>query len=395
MRTWVKQAGRSPSLLSPRVQPTLSRIPKKESRHRTFQSFCRIVPLKHTSRHADTVNVTSHERDPRRPDSSILEDRLPLVSVIIPCYNGETYLAQAIESALMQTYQPVEIIVVDDGSTDNSPAIAQQYPVQYLRQQNRGLTPTRNLGIQQSKGDYLVFLDADDRIRPEAIEAGLSVMLERPECAMVIGDHVFISPDGAHLRDSHKRCLPASHYEALLRSNFIEMISSVLFRRVMLEQVGGFDTALSVAEDYELYLRIARNYPICSHHSVVAEYRMHQTNASRNSELMLMMTIQVLKRQAPFVRRHPRRVFAFLDGLRIWRRQYGRQFASELANSASRLHPGQLRRKLLLLGSYYPLGILMFLLLRAPAAFRRKSHLRQNTSNLSACQLDIGCNPSR
>jgi glycosyltransferase involved in cell wall biosynthesis len=280
----------------------------------------------------------------------------------------------------MQTYQPVEIIVVDDGSTDNSPLIAQNFPVRYIRQQNRGLTPTRNLGIQQSKGDYLVFLDADDRIRPEAIEAGLSLMLERPECAMVIGDHVFISPDGAHLRDSHKRCLSASHYEALLRSNFIEMISSVLFRRVVLEQVGGFDTALNVAEDYELYLRIARNHPICCHPSVVAEYRIHQTNASRNSELMLMMTIHVLKRQAPFARRHTRLLLAFLDGLRIWRRQYGRQLASELANSASPSRPGQLRRKLLLLGNYYPQGILIFLLLRTAAAFRRKSHLGQNTT---------------
>jgi glycosyltransferase involved in cell wall biosynthesis len=328
------------------------------------------------------VSVTLRDTDPRiesppRPD---LDDRGPLVSIIIPCYNGETYLAQAIESALMQTYQPVEIIVVDDGSTDNSPAIAQRFPVQYIHQQNQGLTPTRNLGIQQSKGDYLVFLDADDRIRPEAVEAGLSMMLERPECAMVIGDHVFISPDGAHLRDSHKRCLPAAHYEALLRSNFIEMISSVLFRRTVLEQVGGFDTTLSVAEDYELYLRVARKHPICSHPSVVAEYRIHQTNASRNSELMLTMTMQVLKRQAPFVRGHARLLFAFIDGLRIWRRQYGRQLASELANSASPVHPGQLSRKLLLLGSYYPQGVLMFLLLRAAAPFRRKSHLGQNTS---------------
>jgi glycosyltransferase involved in cell wall biosynthesis len=309
-----------------------------------------------------------------------LDDTGPLVSVIIPCYNGETYLAEAIESALMQTYQPVEIIVVDDGSTDNSPVIAQKFPVRYIRQQNRGLTATRNLGIQQSKGDYLVFLDADDRIRPEAIETGLSVMLQRPECAMVIGDHVFISHNGAHLRDSHKRCLHASHYEALLRSNFIEMISSVLFRRMMLEQVGGFDTALTVAEDYELYLRIARNYPICCHPSVVAEYRIHQTNASRNSELMLRMTMQVLKRQAPFVRRHTRLLFAFLDGLRIWRRQYGRQLVSELAKSVSLLRPDQLRRKLLLLGNYYPQGILMFLLLRAAPAVRRKLHLGQNTS---------------
>jgi hypothetical protein len=92
------------------------------------------------------------------------------------------------------------------------------------------------------------------------------------------------------------------------------------------------------------------------------------------------MTMQVLKRQAPFARRHTRLLFAFLDGLRIWRRQYGRQLASELANSPSPSGSGQLRRKLLLLGNYYPQGILMFLLLRTAAAFRRKSHLDQNTT---------------
>lgn len=290
--------------------------------------------------------------------------RDPLVSVIIPCYNGEAYLGEAIESALAQTYPAVEVLVVDDGSTDRSPEIARKFPVRYIRQENRGLTASRNLGILESRGSYLVFLDADDRLRSEAIETGLRVLGERPECAMTVGDHLFISEDGSHLSDSRKACLLESHYEALLKSNFIEMISSVLFRRSVLEEVGGFDTELRVAEDYELYLRIARAYPICCHSAVVAEYRMHQTNTSRNSELMLTVTLRVLRGQARYVRSDARRLLAFLEGIRSWRRQYGRQLASELARSFSTLRLDHLRRKLLLLVDHYPQGLMMVLLLR-------------------------------
>jgi glycosyltransferase involved in cell wall biosynthesis len=307
----------------------------------------------------------------------------PLVSVIIPCYNGEAYLAEAIESALAQSYQPVEIIVVDDGSTDSSPVIAQQFPVRYVRHQNRGLTETRNRGIRESRGDYLVFLDADDRLRPEAIESGACLMAEHPECAMVVGDHVFVAENGRYLRNSRKRCLTANHYEALLKSNFIEMISSVLFRRIVVDEVGGFDTGLRVAEDYDLYLRIARNHPVRCHRSVAAEYRLHGTNASRNSELMLTMTLKVLHRQSPYVRSHIRRLFAFLEGMCVWRRQYGRRLALELAYSAPTLRPDHFRRKLRVLGYYYPQGLLMFLLLRAAAGLRRQWHSGRPPSSKS------------
>jgi len=292
-----------------------------------------------------------------------------LVSVIVPCYNGASFLEEALRSALSQSYPDVEIIVVDDGSTDNSAEIAQRFPVRYIRQENRGLTPTRNRGVRESRGSYIVFLDADDRLKPEAIEAGIRLLERNPECAMAVGDHTFISAEGTFLAGSRKNVLAAHHYEALLKSNFIEMISTVLFRRDVFETVGGFDTSLRVAEDYELYLRVARSYPVCCHSAVVAEYRIHASNASHNSELMLTMTLQVLKSQARFVGLNVRRMIAFHEGFRIWRRQYGRQLASELARSISKLPAKDRTRKLLLLANHYPQGLLMIMFLRMMPVF--------------------------
>lgn len=298
----------------------------------------------------------------------------PLVSVVIPCFNGGAFLREAIESALVQSYPRVEIIVVDDGSTDRSGEIAQGYPVRYIYQPNRGLTSSRNLGAQESRGSYLVFLDADDRLMPEAIEAGLRVLVRQPECALTVGDHLFVSTDGSYLAKSCKDFLPVRHYEALLKSNCFEMISSILFRRSIFDQIGGFDPDLRVAEDYDLYLRIARHHAICFHPAVVAEYRMHQSNASRNSELMLITTLQVLKRHRPLIRSHPVRLLAYLEGTRNWRRQYGRQLARELARSFSTLQTGDLQRKILLLAVHYPQGLLLLLLLRImPSMSKRKT----------------------
>jgi glycosyltransferase involved in cell wall biosynthesis len=288
----------------------------------------------------------------------------PLVSVIVPCYNGEAYLEDALWSALEQSYPRVEVVVIDDGSTDRSAELAQSFPVRYIRQENRGLSHARNAGIQQSRGDYVIFLDADDRLKPNAIEAGLQALLQRPDCAMAIGDHTFIAADGSFLRRSRKIHPVHSHYRALLRSNFIEMISSVLFRRCVFEEVGGFDPDLGVSEDYELYLRIARQHPVCCHPAVVAEYRKHRRNTSRDSERMLTTTLRVLQDQEKYLGDDPGRRRAFREGLRAWRKQYGRQLARELAHSFFRLDRDPRQRKLRLLATHYPLGLLLAPLLR-------------------------------
>jgi glycosyltransferase involved in cell wall biosynthesis len=306
---------------------------------------------------------------------STSEARYPLVSVIVPCYNAAEFLEEALRSVLAQSYFEVEVLVVDDGSTDNSAEIARRFPVRYIRQENRGLSEARNAGIRESKGSYLVFLDADDRLKPRAIETGLDALALRPDCALTVGDHVFIASDSSYLADSTKERHLHSHYEALLRSNFIEMISSVLFRRSIFDEVGGFDATLRVAEDYELYLRIARGWPICCHPVIVAEYRMHGTNTSRDSELMLTTTLRVLKSQARYLDNEPGRLIAFHQGVRSWRKQYGRQLASELARSYSTLRMNHLLRKLMRLCNYYPQGLLMIMLLRVHPAFSRRKFM--------------------
>src|SRR5688500_685940 len=111
-----------------------------------------------------------------------------LVSVIIPCYNHGHYLPKAIESVLEQSYTPVEIIVVDDGSTDDTAVIAQSYPqVTYMYQSNSGLSASRNTGIRHSQGDYLVFLDADDWLYPEALAINLQYLKQNEQLAFVSG----------------------------------------------------------------------------------------------------------------------------------------------------------------------------------------------------------------
>jgi glycosyltransferase involved in cell wall biosynthesis len=307
----------------------------------------------------------------------------PLVSIIIPCYNGAAYLEEALLSALAQSYAEVEVLVVDDGSTDASPEITQRFPVRYIRQQNRGKSEARNLGIKECNGAYILFLDADDRLKPQAIESGLRAMERHPDCAFAVGDHVFISGDGSYLSPSKKVATLHSHYEALLTSNFIEMISSVLFRRSIFDELGGFDRNLSVAEDYELYLRIARVRPVCSHSTVVAEYRKHKGNISLNSELMLTTTLLVLSGQAKYVGNDAGRRRAFRKGLRSWRRQYGRQLASELAACFSTMVPDQRRRKLRLLADHYPQGLAILFLLRMLPSLGRHQPASYSTPKVS------------
>jgi GT2 family glycosyltransferase len=284
----------------------------------------------------------------------------PLVSVVIPCYNSARYLAETIESALLQTYSRTEIIVVDDGSTDETASIARSYGVHYIYQANRGISAARNTGIQHSRGKYVLFLDHDDRLLPRAVETGVKLLEEHPECTLAVGEHWYIGPDGAAIGYSNKRAVGRDHYQMLLEHNFIETPCSALHRRSGLAETGVFDESLHGAEDHELYLRAARQSAWVAHEAPVAEYRLHESSSSRNAERMLETSYRVLEMELPYLQGDREKLRAQRRGVKFAERQYGRRLTRELITK--NLTAPEHKRKLKLLRRHYPIGFAAVLL---------------------------------
>ena len=278
---------------------------------------------------SDTASATPSSNAPRALPP-------PMVSIVITCYNQAQFLEQAIRSALAQSYEEIEVLVLDDGSTDHTRDVAVAFPsVQYFYQPNRGLPAARNAGLYLSKGDYVTFLDADDRFTSDAVEAGMRCFQRNPECAFVFGDFRNVSVDGAPLDTREPERVEHDHYARLLQGNFIGMHGTVLYRRASLITANGFDDTLPACEDYDLYLRITRHEPIAGHPRVVAEYRQHRENMSKDRALMLQTVLTVLKRQRSQVpdRRHRR---ALRSGMQVWRRYYGPGLLKECRTHPSR-----------------------------------------------------------
>jgi glycosyltransferase involved in cell wall biosynthesis len=242
-----------------------------------------------------------------------LEGSSPLVTVVIPCYNQGRFLGEAIESVLSQSYSDFEIIVVDDGSTDDTAQVASRYEevheeVRLIRQENRGLAGARNRGLAEARGEYVVFLDSDDRLLPNALEVGVRELEARPQCALVAGRQTLIKEDGSpssyepQLAGSQRRLLPPRHiggdiYLTILSRKYHIFCGTVMYRRFVFDDVGQFDPELKASEDYDLYFRIARKYPVYCHDKVIFEYRKHSTTMTRDHGRMLKATVEVLHSQ--------------------------------------------------------------------------------------------------
>lgn len=245
-------------------------------------------------------------------------------SVVIPCYNQARFLAEAIESVLSQTHAGAEVIVVDDGSTDNPASITNQFPqVKLIRQENKGLSAARNTGWRDSSGDIVIFLDADDRLRPHAIELGAAFLQAHPECAFAAGGYQKITEEGDLLGPPILSKVRRDHYREFLKTNFIGMHAAVAYRRSILEEFGGFDESLRACEDYDLYLRIALLHPIYCHDHIIAEYRHHGSNMSRNPEFMLHWALLTLERQRRHLGGDDALTNAMVEGRWWWRWFYG------------------------------------------------------------------------
>jgi glycosyltransferase involved in cell wall biosynthesis len=240
-----------------------------------------------------------------------------LVSVIIAAYNHAKYLGQAIESVLGQTIQGVEIIVVDDGSTDGTDLLCRRYEkVRYVRAERVGPCAARNIGVQFSRGDYLVFLDADDFLYVNALELNLFYFGYYPDAAFVSGGHDRIDEAGGYLESPIPVEKAGDSYSALLQGNYIAMEATVMYRRELFFHYY-FDPAVLACEDYDLNLRIARDWPVYAHAHKIAAYRIHGQNRSANRGAMAREAVRVLKKQEADLRNEVERGF-YKKGIKNW-----------------------------------------------------------------------------
>jgi glycosyltransferase involved in cell wall biosynthesis len=242
------------------------------------------------------------------------------IAVIITTFNDTEFLSDALSSVFAQTHAADQIIVVDDGS-DQSPAnLLEGFPnVILIRKQNGGLASARNTGLRRSTSGLVCFLDADDRLKPGALAAGLACFRSCPQAALVYGGHHRIGPDGSQRGPENYKPPGNDPYATLLTGNVIGMHAAVLYRRDVLLAAGGYDEQLRRGEDYDLYLRIAQRYPIASHPQIVAEYRWHGNNVSRNTAEMLETILSIHDKHRPT---GGYRLDFWLQGRRAWHDWY-------------------------------------------------------------------------
>jgi glycosyltransferase involved in cell wall biosynthesis len=205
-----------------------------------------------------------------------------LVTALIPTYNYGRFVTQAVESALAQTYRQIEIIVVDDGSSDDTRERLAPYSerIRYIYQDNQSVAAARNTGIQAARGNLIAFLDADDLWHPHKLELQMRYLADHPSVRLLAVDRL---ADGAQhwpcLQDlTHPPARPITVEELVLRPHFAP--SGVLVRKECFATVGFFDSSLRNAEDYDMWIRIACRFPVVKLNVPLWWYRVHGANKS-------------------------------------------------------------------------------------------------------------------
>jgi len=222
---------------------------------------------------------------------------LPLVSVIIPTYNAEQYIAVAVESVLGQSYRQFELIVIDDGCTDRTAEkLAAYKEARVIRQGNAGPSAARNHGIRIAKGKYCAFLDSDDIMMPERLKLQVHKMEEHSEAGLVYTDLMTFDENGIVHKSKKEFIKPHSGkvLGKLLRENFITA-STVMVRRDCFKKAGYFDESMNHSEDYKMWLNIAKYYSIEYVDLPLVKYRYHEGSLSRNRIVINTSSYNVVK----------------------------------------------------------------------------------------------------
>lgn len=214
----------------------------------------------------------------------------PLVSVIIPVYNGARHLRAALESVFAQTYRPIDVIVVDDGSVDESGTIAQSFPeVHYIHQSNQGVAAARNRGIEAARGEFFAFLDQDDLWIPEKLAVQIQYLLNNPEVGYTLTQQQFFLEPGASLPAWFRKDLLS-----LVHPGWV--LGTLVVRRATFEKVGDFAVGYSAANDSDWFFRAkSAEIPMVVVPELLLRKRIHETNDSGRAKECLSELLKVVK----------------------------------------------------------------------------------------------------
>ncbi len=230
---------------------------------------------------------------------------MPVISVVIPVYNGEKTIQTTIKSVLSQTFQDWELIIIDDGSQDKTLDIInkiQDPRIKIFSYPNAGLAASRNRGFSHSIGEFIAFLDADDLWTPDKLEAQLKALQDNPQAAVAYSWCDCIDESGKFLRTSSHSNANGDVYAKLLLTDFLDNGSNPLIRRQALAEVGEFDESLPAAEDWDMWLRLAARYHFISVPAPQILYRVSFTSMTTNVERQEVEMRKVIERafsQAP------------------------------------------------------------------------------------------------
>lgn len=218
-------------------------------------------------------------------------------AVVVTTHNHAHFLDYALASVLGQSVPPAEIIVVDDGSTDRPEEVVERYPgVQLIKQHQQGLSAARNTAWRACSSPFVTFLDADDLLCPSALEIGLRQLEQHRDAAFNYAGYADLYWPSGELKPALFRPVPPDAFADFLQINPVGMHATVLYRRECLQEIGGFAEDLQACEDYDVYLRLAKRFPVACHPELIAHYRRHGSNMSADNGFMLRAALEVLKR---------------------------------------------------------------------------------------------------